>query len=147
MKVRIKDGSFTDASDLKKIDSLASSNPKRAQQIDDWLMHDVVRVLLVDERVTGYAVLDNYFFHYDHIEMLMIAEAQRGKRLGQMLIEDLEQLAETGKMFTSTNLSNTMMQRLLSRIGYRTCGYIDELDPGDPEIVYVKNLKKEKAKA
>jgi len=32
------------------------------------------------------------------------------------------------------------MQRLLARLGFVTCGFIDELDPGDPELVFVKKL-------
>lgn len=33
------------------------------------------------------------------------------------------------------------MQRLLSRLGYRPGGYIHELDPGDPELVFVKDIE------
>jgi hypothetical protein len=33
------------------------------------------------------------------------------------------------------------MQRLLVRLGYRTCGFIEELDPGDPELIFVKKLE------
>lgn len=30
------------------------------------------------------------------------------------------------------------MQRLLERLGYERCGSIENLDPGDPELVYSK---------
>jgi hypothetical protein len=30
------------------------------------------------------------------------------------------------------------MHTVLGRYGWRRCGEVDELDPGDPEIVYVK---------
>jgi hypothetical protein len=32
------------------------------------------------------------------------------------------------------------MQRLLIRSGYRVCGFVEELDPGDPEVVFFKKL-------
>ncbi len=32
------------------------------------------------------------------------------------------------------------MQKLLTRLGYKPCGYIDELDPGDPELIFVKRV-------
>ena len=30
------------------------------------------------------------------------------------------------------------MQAVFDRYGWQRCGQIDELDPGDPELVYVK---------
>ncbi len=44
----------------------------------------------------------------------------------------------TDRVFSSTNVSNVAMQAVFDRYGWRRCGQIDELDPGDPELVYVK---------
>jgi hypothetical protein len=33
------------------------------------------------------------------------------------------------------------MQRLLLRTGYAQCGYVAELDAGDPELVFVKKIR------
>jgi hypothetical protein len=33
------------------------------------------------------------------------------------------------------------MQSLLAKLGYQLSGVIHELDPGDPELVYVKYLR------
>ena len=44
------------------------------------------------------------------------------------------------KLFTSTNQSNTPMQALLALLGYVRSGVIDNLDPGDPELVYFLDL-------
>ena len=43
-------------------------------------------------------------------------------------------------MFTSTNQSNLPMQRLCDRLGYVKSGYVENLDEGDPELIYVKLL-------
>jgi len=72
----------------------------------------------------------------------MIGQHRRGQRIGEMLLRHIEALVETDQFFITTNLSNHPMQRLLARLGYVSCGFIDQLDPGDPEIVYVKTLKK-----
>jgi hypothetical protein len=50
----------------------------------------------------------------------------------------LESECRTEKLFTSTNLSNLPMQSLLAKRGYKLSGVIDNLDPGDPELVYFK---------
>jgi hypothetical protein len=46
----------------------------------------------------------------------------------------------TEKLFTSTNLSNLPMQGIMSKLGYRPSGVIENLDPGDPELIYFKRL-------
>jgi hypothetical protein len=55
----------------------------------------------------------------------------------------LDTIAQTPKLFTSTNLSNLPMQALLAKLGYSLCGVINELDDNDPELVYVKHLTNE----
>ena len=44
------------------------------------------------------------------------------------------------KLFTSTNRSNAPMQSLLAKLGYRPSGVIENLDEGDPELVYMKHV-------
>ena len=41
-------------------------------------------------------------------------------------------------MFTSTHASNLPMQALLAKSGFEPSGIIHNLDPGDPELVYVR---------
>ncbi len=53
----------------------------------------------------------------------------------------VEVLCQTDKLFTSTNQSNRPMQKLLEKLGYQPSGYIENLDEGDPELVYFKRLK------
>jgi len=49
---------------------------------------------------------------------------------------------EADRVFTSTNESNAPMRALLGQCGYKPSGSIDNLDPGDPELVFVKFLPK-----
>jgi len=44
------------------------------------------------------------------------------------------------KLFTSTNLSNLPMQSLLAQLNFKLSGVIENLDEGDPELVYFKPL-------
>jgi transketolase N-terminal domain/subunit len=42
------------------------------------------------------------------------------------------------RIFTSTNHANHAMRALLVRAGWIESGVIHNLDPGDPELVFVK---------
>jgi hypothetical protein len=57
----------------------------------------------------------------------------------EKLIETLEQRSRSTSMFTSTNESNLHMHHVLEHLEYVPSGIIHNLDPGDPELVYVKH--------
>ena len=141
-KVRIRVGAAADANLLKSIDSVVPYEPTRADFIDHWLREDTVMVAEQDGQAVGYGVFSHGFFHQGQIEMLMIRTDYRGIRIGAQLLATLEQLCDTPKLFVTTNLSNQGMQRLLNRMGYAACGFINELDPGDPELVFFKQVNR-----
>ena len=140
MIVKIRPGQPADAEILKAVDSVAPLDATRAEFIGKWLREDKVVVAEADGRVVGYAVFNHAFFHQGQAEMLMVHPEYRGRRIGEQLLKALEEMCDTPKFFVTTNLSNHRMQRLLLRMGYSACGYIDELDPGDPELVFVKKM-------
>lgn len=137
----IRVGERADASELKALDTAARIDPGRAASIDRWLRDDPVLVAEIGGRVVGYGVFDHGFFGQSNVAMLMIHEDFRGRRLGEVMLRRLEELGDTPKFYVTTNQSNHRMQRLLARMGYRPGGYIHELDPGDPELVFVKDVK------
>ncbi|MFB5190020.1 GNAT family N-acetyltransferase [Alicyclobacillus fastidiosus] len=99
-----------------------------------------VWVALNDYDVVGFVVVDNVFFGHPFIELLIVHPGFRRKRIGAMLVEAIELRIETEKLFTSTNQSNTPMQSLCESLGFQQSGYIENLDEGDPEIVYFKRI-------
>jgi ribosomal protein S18 acetylase RimI-like enzyme len=137
----VRRGREADAEALKALDTLVPGDPSRGALIDEWLRHDIVFVAEVDGRAVGYGVFNHAFFRQGNVDMLMIHPDHRGRRIGEQLLRALEASCDTPKLFCTTNASNERMQRLLARTGFATCGFIDELDPGDPELVFVKVLK------
>jgi ribosomal protein S18 acetylase RimI-like enzyme len=97
-------------------------------------------VIVDDEQVVGYAVLDYSFFEQGFISMLYVHPDYRRRGAALRLMQHLETVCQTKKLFTSTNLSNLPMQSLLAKLGYILSGVIHHLDEGDPELVYVKYL-------
>jgi GNAT superfamily N-acetyltransferase len=139
----VRPAQISDSAALKALDSEVASDGARADAIDRWLKEDEVVLAEVDAVIAGYAVLARRRFHdYDTLQMLMVEESYRGQRFGEMLLRHVEGLVLTDRFFATTNLSNYPMQRMLRRLGYIACGFIDELDPGDPEIVFVKRFHK-----
>ena len=143
MEIKIRPGQQSDLEVLKEIDSFYSSGHlERAEDISDWIGNKKVYVGIEEERILAYTVLGESFFRRPTIEMLMVAKAHRGKGIGRELIRYLEGQVTDTEIWVSTNLSNQRMQRLLASVGFELTGFINNLDPGDPELFYFKKLKR-----
>ena len=120
------------------IDTVAASgdNERRAA-IEHWAAAGSMRVAVVADEIVGYSVIERTFFGQWFVVMLMVAEGARGHGIGAELLLDAQRQRETAKLFTSTNLSNQPMQRLLARLDWRSVGIVYGLDEGDPELFYL----------
>jgi ribosomal protein S18 acetylase RimI-like enzyme len=96
-----------------------------------------VVVALDGNSVAGFMWL-NVFFGHTFVNVLAVAPRHRRRGCAGTLLAHAERNALTDRVFTSTNASNAAMHAVLKRYGWRRCGEVDDLDPGDPEIVYVK---------
>ena len=101
-------------------------------------------VAVDDNTVVGYAVFDHSFFEQPFVSLLHVDPQKRRRGIGTELMRHIESICAAEKLFTSTNASNAPMQGLCERLGFVRSGRIDNLDEGDPEIVYVKRLHPEK---
>lgn len=95
----------------------------------------------VSKRIAGYSVLTYSFFRYGLVEMLYVSPEFRRQGFGAALLQHMEKHCHTHKIFASTNLSNVPMQSLLTSEHFVQSGTIHNLDDGDPEIVYFKQLR------
>ena len=101
--------------------------------------HLAERHLLVaedDETIVGYALYDCSFFERGFVHLLYVGERYRQHGVGSALLASSVRVCGTERVFTSTNLSNTRMQRLLAKHGWVRAGTVEGLDEGDPEVFY-----------
>lgn len=85
-------------------------------------------------------MLDRSFFTQPFVSLLIVAESQQRRGIGAELVRHIESISPEGKLFTSTNESNAPMHRLCEKLGFAPSGVIENLDDGDPEIVYFKRV-------
>ena len=92
--------------------------------------------------VIGYATLNQHFFGQYFIELIVVHPNHRRKGAASTLIQHIEKIIPAEKLFTSTNESSSEAQRLFETLGFVKSGWIDNLDEGDPEIIYFKRVQK-----
>ncbi|NBE99922.1 GNAT family N-acetyltransferase [Nonomuraea sp. KC401] len=134
----VRAGSAADVEHLVTLDPVAGSDGgERRAAIQRWCRDGAVLVADTPTGLVGYCVVEYTFFEQGFVTMLMVAEPARGHGVGERLLRAAAASCRTGKLFTSTNLSNHPMQRLLQRIGWRSVGMVHGLDDGDPEVFYL----------
>jgi GNAT superfamily N-acetyltransferase len=140
---------MTASFDLRRIgsadlDLLADADPRlvgaeaRRRHMDDLLASDLSWVAMADGSAVGFAVVTRHFYGLPFIDLLVVAERERRAGIGTALMAHCVTVAEADRVFTSTNESNAPMRRLLDKAGWRPAGSLLYLDPGDPELVFVK---------
>ena len=139
--IKIRDANYSDRDAILAIDEIAQCEQERIDFIDRVL--DSATCLVADSSgtVIAYGVLEYSFFGNGFISMVYVAKSARRRGVGRSLMRALANQCKTSKLFTSTNESNSAMRALLATLGYVPSGVIENLDPGDPELVFFLNKR------
>jgi ribosomal protein S18 acetylase RimI-like enzyme len=134
----IRGAASGDTPQVVELDTVvAGGDDERRAAIERWIAAGSMRVAVAADEIVGCCVTERAFFGHWFVGTLMVAEDSRGQGIGAELLLDAQRQRDTAKLFTSTNLSNQPMQRLLARLGWRSVGIVYGLDEGDPELFYL----------
>ena len=139
---RIRKARREDAAAIFSFDKIARRSEQRRTFVQNAIRAGNAWLALANNEVVGYAVLEYTFYSHGFISMLYVRPDHRHQGIGTTLMCHMESTCKTQKLFTSTNRSNRPMQSLLKELNYRSSGQIQNLDEGDPELVFFKSLRK-----
>ncbi len=137
----LREATIADLGTICEFDQVAREDEERVTFVEKAISSRSCLVATLDEEIVGYGVLEYSFYGRGFISMIYVSADHRRHGIGARLVQELEDKCATSQLFTSTNESNLPMQMLLGRLGYEPSGVIHNLDPGDPELVYVKTLR------
>ena len=95
-----------------------------------------VWMAFLDREPAGFLVAGHFFGH-PLVEQLQVDGRFRRLGVASRLMATLEE-DTPDRVFVSTNESNQAMRTLLVGRGYKVSGIIEDLDPGDPELFFVR---------
>jgi ribosomal protein S18 acetylase RimI-like enzyme len=127
-----------DLRDLILIDQVVIGNDHRSDVIDKSIRDRRCLVCRIEGKSAGFLLSDKQFFDHWFVSLVIVHPYYRKKGIARGLFNVFEEMTDGNKIFSSTNQSHSIMQRLFLSLGYEKSGFIDNLDEGDPEIIYVK---------
>jgi len=127
-----------DLASLRQVDPRLSEAP-RARIASNLLGLGRSWIADIGGRPVGFALTSNGFFSHPMIELLVVAEPHRRQGVGLMLMNQCEASHTDDRIFVSTNASNAAANALFAKAGFTGSGIVYNLDPGDPELIYVKH--------
>ena len=130
-----------DLADVIAVDAAHMDTP-RAEYLAEAVKRQECYIAREGWDVVGFAILNQHFFGQYFIDLLVLSPKQWRESAAIALFQHLEKIVPAEKLFTSTNQSNAPMQALCEKLGFVKSGWIDNLDEGDPEIIYFKRLKR-----
>ncbi len=137
-KFTIRRAGRSDLPALLAVDPRLESDAVRARTVPLLLDAGLSWVAEAEGQAIGYVIATTHFFARPFIDLVVVAEDRRRQGIGTALLAACEAAHDDDRIFTSTNESNAPMRALLAAAGYQVSGVIENLDPGDPELVFVK---------
>ncbi|WP_420490312.1 GNAT family N-acetyltransferase [Neobacillus drentensis] len=125
--------------DLVDIDREVIGNDSRREYIKKAIEEERCIVVKKENSIVGFLIFDTHFFDCSFISLIIVKQTERRKGYATSLIEHFVYISPTKKIFSSTNQSNKRMQEVFKANGFTQSGYIENLDEGDPELIYFKS--------
>lgn len=126
---------------IQSLDRLALGSDSRKSFLAKSVSAGRCLIATVNDKVVGFGILEQTFYSQGFIGLLIVHPDYRRRSIATSLIHRMESICPTVKLFTSTNKSNIPAQKTYEANGFVKSGYIENLDDGDPEIIYFKRLK------
>ena len=138
--IDIRSGSADDSAYMKALDGLVPGRARSRDWYDVAVRSGDVLVATLDGKFAGFAIHHRHFFERDFLSLLVVEPMCRRRGVASSLLAAVERRCDARELFTSTNRSNAVMLSALTRWGFVPSGRIDNIDPGDPELVFLKRF-------
>ena len=138
--ITVEEATEQEVESIWALDGMVLGNRSREDFIANAVRAGQCSLARTGDMLAGFSVLEQSFYGQGFMSLLIVHPDHRRRGVATALIQRVESICPTRKLFTSTNESNLTAQRTFEALGFVRSGYIENLDEDDPEIVYFKHL-------
>ena len=128
-----------DLDEIVNIDREVIGSDRRRMYIMKAIEENRCLVVKNEFSIVGFLIFHTDFFDCYFISLIVVKPTERRKGYATSLMEYFLSVSPTKKIFSSTNQSNKRMQDVFKANGFKQSGIVENLDEGDPEIIYFKH--------
>ncbi|MHB1001770.1 MAG: GNAT family N-acetyltransferase [Armatimonadota bacterium] len=139
-EISVRKANRCDLKSILAMDEKAIGNTSRGGILNDAVAAGQCLIAEIGSEPVGFAVFEQSFYGQGFISLLIVHPKYRRQGVGKAIISFIEENYPTNKLFTSTNESNLPMQNICESSRFSKSGYIENLDEGDPEVIYYKRI-------
>ncbi|MGM0846677.1 MAG: N-acetyltransferase family protein [Bacillota bacterium] len=129
---------ISDLDAVAQIDSEVIGNTSRRDFLEKAIRNDSLIIVEENDEVVGFLVCERNFFDCAFISLIVVSNTKRRMGYGSEMLNYMVNNSPTTKIFSSTNRSNHSMQKVFEANGFIKSGIVENLDEGDPEIIYFR---------
>ena len=138
--MRIREATAGDRDRLIAFFASVQNEAAPVRTIDRVLQFGHCLVAETEGEIAAYATLEYTFFERGFLSMLYVAQQYRRRGIARALMESAASKCTSERLFTSTNRSNGPMRALLADLRYVPSGEVENLDAGDPELFFSRQV-------
>ncbi|MGG0150528.1 N-acetyltransferase family protein [Bacillus mycoides] len=128
--------SIDDLDSILHIDVDVIGDDSRRDYIKHAIDEGTCIIAKEDNSISGFLTYDTNFFGYTFLSLIIVSPTKRRQGHASSLISYMLRHSPTQKIFSSTNESNTNMQKVFKANGFMRSGMIENLDEDDPELIF-----------
>ncbi|MFC7371953.1 GNAT family N-acetyltransferase [Fictibacillus iocasae] len=129
---------MADSEKIVTIDSEIIGNTSRRKTIENAIEEGRCLIAKEGNDSVGFLLYETNFFECSFISLIVVSPLKRRKGYASLLLDFMLRTSTTEKVFSSTNRSNIHMHKVFDSNGFIQSGIVENLDDGDPEIIYFK---------
>jgi ribosomal protein S18 acetylase RimI-like enzyme len=126
----------TDLENIILLDKEMIGTDRRKEEIGEAVAQSRCLLVYKESELAGFLIYHTSFFECCFISLIMIKPSFQRRGLAGVLLLHMTENSPTEKLFSSTNQSNDAMHKVFQTNGFTKSGFIDNLDEGDPEVIY-----------
>jgi hypothetical protein len=139
--ILVRSGIPNDLETIYRFDHSAQSDLLRGEYIRAAIERRECWVVEREGSPVAYGLMNCSFFGRGFVSLMYVQAAHRRNGIAGLLFDEFEAQCSTERIFTATNQSNKPMRALLAGRKYELSGEVRDLDQGDLELIYSKQLR------